>query len=54
MTNLPDNPDVFMDENGKLEDIYGEPVKPQIVNMDRYIGNLHAAIKDSRRSREDA
>ena len=27
VTNLPDNPDVFRDENGQLEDIYGNPIK---------------------------
>ena len=26
MTNLPDNPDTFTDENGQLENIWGEPV----------------------------
>lgn len=35
MENLPDDLDCFKDENGQIENIYGEPILPERIQVQR-------------------
>jgi hypothetical protein len=46
MENLQEDPDYATDQNGRIIDLYGEPISPERIEMQRDYNRFHNARVD--------